>query len=88
MNQRLVVVEWIDSHVDQEWRTLEDIRDTADYEDSLRNFTAGYLLLDEAGYLLVASTRTPSSERDPVLYGNTTQIPRVAVVAVRDLVLT
>lgn len=82
---KTVTVEWLDSHVESEWRPSHDIRRRAEFEDALRNFTVGYLLLDEDGYVLVASTQTPSSEHEPALYGNTTQIPRSAVISVREL---
>lgn len=82
---RLVVVEWLDSMTESEWRPLDDLRRKAEDANSLNNATVGYLLLDEPGYVLVASTATPGVDGGKPIYGNTTQIPRCAIVAVRSL---
>lgn len=82
---RLVVVEWLDSMTESEWQPLVDLRRKAEDANSLNNATAGYLLLDEPGYVLIASTATPGVDGGKPIYGNTTQIPRCAIVAVRSL---
>lgn len=82
---RLVQVEWLDSMAETEWQSLDDLRRKADDANSLNNTTIGYLLLDEDGYVLIASTATPGVDGGKPTYGNTTQIPRCAVVAIRSL---
>jgi hypothetical protein len=82
---RLVQVEWLDSMAESEWQSLADLQRKAEAANSLNNTTVGYLLLDEPGYVLVASTETPGVDGGRPIYGNTTQIPRCAVVAVRSL---
>lgn len=81
----LVQVDWLDSMVESTWESLDDIRRRADDANSLNNTTVGFLLLDEDGYLLIASTATPGVDGGKPTYGNTTHIPRAAVVSVRSL---
>lgn len=81
----LVQVEWLDSMVEAEWSSLDDLRRKADDANSLNNVTVGHLLIDEDGYVLLAQTATPGVDGGKPTYGNTTQIPRVAIVAVRSL---
>lgn len=82
---KLVQVDWFDSMVEAEWQSLDDLRRKADESNSLLNTTNGYLLLDEDGYVLLAQTATPGVDGGKPTYGNTTQIPRCAVVAIRSL---
>lgn len=82
---KLVQVEWLDSMVEAEWQSFDDLRRKADESNSLFNTTNGYLLLDEDGYVLIAQTATPGVDGGKPTYGNTTQIPRCAVVAIRSL---
>lgn len=82
---RLVSVEWVDSMTESEWQSLADLRRKSEDANALNNTTIGFLLLDEPGYVLVASTATPGVDGGKPIYGNTTQIPRCAVVAVRSL---
>lgn len=81
----LVAVEWLDSMVESDWQSLADIRRQSDDANSLNNTTLGYLLLDEPGYVVIASTETPGVDGGKPTYGNTTQIPRCSIVAVRTL---
>jgi hypothetical protein len=81
----IVSVEWVDSMVEPDWQSLDDLRRKSEDANALNNVTVGHLLLDEPGYVLIASTATPGVDGGKPTYGNTTQIPRCAIVAVRSM---
>lgn len=79
---RLVLVEWLDSDGNGGWRSIDDAtREAAG--DPLTCESAGWILEETDRYLLLAAAR--STGRRVELVADTTQIPRVAIVAVREL---
>lgn len=82
-----MAVEWVDSMVESDWQSLDDLRRKSDDANALNNVTVGHLLLDEPGYVLVASTATAGVDGGKPTYGNSTQIPRCAIQAVRLMIV-
>ncbi len=81
----LVEVRWVDSHTDNDWKTLTEARAVAGEEVAVVVRTVGYLVLDEPGYVLVASSYSPPTSDADLLVNCTTQIPRSALLGVTVL---
>lgn len=82
---KVVQVEWLESMAETDWQSLDDLRRKADDANALHNTSIGHLLIDEDGYVLLAQTVTPGVDGGKPMYGNTTQIPRCAIVSVRSV---
>lgn len=76
-----VQVTWTDSITDGGWVEREAAIQRAEQPDVMNCESVGFLLADEPGYLLLATTHM----RDGDMVQGVLQIPRVAVTAVRPI---
>ena len=81
MKDKLVLVEWVDSNGGGGWDEPKTVLRNAE-ENTLGCETVGWLLAENDRYLLVASSRTTSSDKQ---VRDAMQIPRCAVLRVRTL---
>lgn len=81
---RLVAVDWIDSHTDNDWKSLADAKREAAESSALVMSSVGYLVEETDAYLLLAGTWSPAPS-DGDMVNCTIQIPVCAVTGRRDL---
>lgn len=79
--QRLVLVQWVDSSGGGGWKDVREAVRDAD-ENDLTCETAGWLIHETDHSLLIAPSRSTSTDRQVC---DSMQIPRCAVVRVRSL---
>ena len=77
---RIVEVEWLDAMSEGRWMDTETAISRATREVMLHR-SVGYLIHETDDLILLAGSRGETSEN----VADTMQIPRVAVLAVRDL---
>lgn len=82
---KLVAVSWIDSHTDNDWKTVENAKREASEASALMMRSVGYVVEETTEYVLLAGTWSPGVNAGDDLVNNTMQIPRVAVTEVRAL---
>ena len=76
--EKLVLVEWIDSHSMSGWNDTDQVlRDIEDHDFTC--WTAGWLIKDEEDYIALASSKTSFKPPQTGQYGDVFKIPRVAV---------
>ena len=80
-----VEVEWVDSHTDNDWQTVDDVKRISGELHALTVFSSGYLVVDQPGHIVLAGNYAPM-RLEKALVGCTTQIPRCAIVGeIREL---
>lgn len=80
---KMVAVDWTDSHVETDWRSVTDAKKDAAVSHALTMSSVGYLVDETDDYLLLAGTFSPAADGDMV--NSTIQIPVCAVTGRRDL---
>lgn len=81
---RLVEVEWLDSMSEGGWMRADEARRRATV-DAMAHRTVGYVIDENDHSLLLAMGRSNEGDEDSRLVHDTMQIPRVAILTVRDL---
>lgn len=84
---KLVEVEWVDSMGEGGWARADEARRRATLE-TLIHRTVGYVIDESEHSLLLAMGRSNEGDEDSRLVHDTMQIPRVAILTIRDLKLS
>jgi hypothetical protein len=82
---RPVLVEWVDSRIGNDWVPVDDAKRTAAHENAIVCVSVGFLVEENAEYVLLAGTSSPPSFAEKELVNGVTQIPACAVRAVKTL---
>lgn len=82
---RLVEVVWLDSSSDSGWRSAAEALRAAREDSALEHRSVGYELADEPAFVLLTMSWRPPSEDDHAMVSDTLQIPRPAILEVREL---